>query len=1111
MVGMSRRLLACVIILALVAVLPLTSFAASTGQIKGRITDESTGDPVVGASVLVVGTKFGAFTDPDGYYQILRLEPGVYTLKISSVEYKTVEVTDVQVKIDETAEINQKMSSGVTELDETITVRGTQDILDKFVTDSRVTINQQQIQSRPVQTVDALLDQVSGVRTTTEGEVFIRGGRAGEVSYIVDGVPIDDPLGASGQIGANLSLVSGSIAEIQIIKDGFDPEYGNALSGIINIRSQTGSKDNTRFNAQYITDDLGNSSLNKFSRNFDYMRMSLSGPDPILSEKILPALGLNFMRDQEFTYYIYADMEKDDGNYPLSEYETPSTVRQWPSFNFLGFDVPERLFNRYTFQSNVKFRPRPNLKFIMSYKRWSVKSTSFSHDYWEYALSGSTLPIQTSERQSLSLEVTQQVSNNMNYEVVLSVLDIDATNKPGDPYHPGKTIDPNDMLLETEAETYTDVNRNGVYDAPEPILNLFPDQTGSYGNFLGPEYTYGELGLTLPGGSGGNIPVNFRFNGNGYADNLQGEPFLDLNGNGIWDAGDVLQDKNGNGIYDRDRISNVGQPTREPFIDGDSIIGEPFSDVNQNGIYESDIDIFVLAADPLINQDLNHNGRYDGPQDPWTQGIPFQDRNGNGVYDLANGVYDPGEPFTDVNGNGIYDAGGSTFLNTNTHDPDLFWEQRSTRTWRAEVKVFRQMNRHELKGGFFVQRDEVDYGRIERPNISYNGRPDTLNPYSDRGAFRDFYSYQPFRGSVYFRDKIEYGSLIASLGLRWDFFLQDVGELENNLVADDRGGLIEGDRHKISPRIGFSYPISDKAKVYFNYGHFFQLPGYTLLYARNTSISNQNDVVGNPNLDYQKTIQYSFGVKYKMTETYSIDIEGYFKDEFDKINSGDVQEGGLIRQQYLNKDYGRSRGFEIELEKRGGGYVNGTLSYAYQFAFGKDSKTNDQFQRDLLTREPLTEAPLDNDIRHTLKSAIQIFMPSNVKPRLFGLPIPNGWSLSIETIIESGSPFTPTTTYPNVISGLTDPERNSLRLPATTYIDIRFAKEFKLATLDWQGILWVENLFDNHNVVSVYSNTGRPDTGRNEDQVVKGGSVFESNPFNWDYGRQIRLGLEVSI
>ena len=47
---------------------------------------------------MVVGTSMGAFTDPDGYFQILRVEPGTYTLRVSSVEYSTIGIEDVEVK-----------------------------------------------------------------------------------------------------------------------------------------------------------------------------------------------------------------------------------------------------------------------------------------------------------------------------------------------------------------------------------------------------------------------------------------------------------------------------------------------------------------------------------------------------------------------------------------------------------------------------------------------------------------------------------------------------------------------------------------------------------------------------------------------------------------------------------------------------------------------------------------------------------------------------------------------------------------------------------------------------------------------------------------------------
>ncbi|MBD3401562.1 TonB-dependent receptor [candidate division GN15 bacterium] len=1111
-VGIAGRFTKVLLLLVLL-LLPLQVFG-QTGQIKGQVTDKESGEPVLGASVLVEGTSMGAMTDADGRYQILRVDIGEYNLRVSHLDYDRVQVTGVVVNDGLTTEQNVELTQKVTDIGKTIEVRADTDIIEKFEVSNKAKITAEQIQTKPVQNVDALLQQVAGVQTNATGEVFVRGGRAGEVSYIVDGVEVNNTLGGAGTQGANLSLVSGSIQEIQIIKDGFDPEYGNALSGIVNIKTQTGSKDNTNINMQYITDDLGNADLNEYSRNYDFARFSISGPDPLLKDKVLPALGLNFLRDKEFTYYFYAEVSKDDDFYPMQDYDTPVTARQWPSFSVFGLDIPERARNRTYWMGNLKFKPRPNLNFVLSYKSTNVKNTRL-FGAWSYRYSTATLPVVENNWQSLSLEMSQSLSRTTTYEVHLSYFANDVTQRPGDPDNPGRTLDPDDFTLQGDWESYTDANDNGMYDPPEPIINLFPD-TAVYGtDFTGPAYTFGELNLEFdPLNPQGGQLSDFRFNDNGVIDVLEGEPFIDLNGNGVWDAGDQLQDKNGNGQLDVDRIQVINNRSSEPFVDGDLILGEPYTDLNRNGVYDRGIDLFIRSADPETNQDLNYNGQYDGPEGPWEPGLPYLDRNNNGVYDAPNFQYDPGEAFTDLNGNGQYDYGGSsTFLDPGNYDEEAIWSDKSVDRWRGELQIYHQMGNHELKLGGNIIREDFSFVEIQRPYLSYTGRSDG-GPYPTRGAFRDVFSYTPWRGAVYFRDKLEYGSMIASLGFRWDFFLQDTDDLIDVAVNDDLGsGLIEGDRQKFSPRIGFSYPISDKAKVHFNYGHFFQLPDYQWMYARNTASVDVNRVVGNYNLDYQKTIQYSFGVKYAMSEYYSIDISGYFKDEFDKINSQSVDVGGLTRQQYRNSDYGRSRGFEVTLDKRGGGYVTGQISYTYAFAFGKASQTNEEYLEDFeLSNEPLSETPLNNDIRHSLKAAITFYIPGNVKPRLFGLPIPNGWSMSIESIIESGRPFTPSRSYPGISQSTAEAiENNSLRYPATAVFDARFAKEFGFAGLDFEGILWVENVFDSRNVQFVYSNTGRPDTQQNINQVIKGGTPFDANPYNWDYGRQIRVGLEVKI
>ena len=636
-----------VIILAVVVVLfPENVDSAATGQIKGRITDKDTGEPVIGASVIVVGTNRGAVTDIDGNYNITQMDPGKYTLKISSVQYREVEITEVEVKSDLSTEVSQKLDKKVTELDKKIVVTAKRDPIARVETSTQTTISREVIENQPVTTVEELLTQVAGVVTGRRGEVFIRGGRAGEVSYILDGVPIDDPLAGLGQgFGASLSLVSGSIQEFTVIKDGFDPEYGDAVSGIVKMSTQTGSKDNTRMNFQFYTDDFGNKDLNKYSRNNDLVRFSLSGPDPIFRSKVLPALGLDFLQDKEFTYYFFAEVDKSDGFYQYEHYDTPITHRSTDFFNVFGFRIPERLENNYYWVANTRFRLQQNMSLLFQYSDRQTKRTDFN---WAYRYSSATAPVIETGLKVMSLQVLHSISKDMNYELILSYTENKTQQEPGDPNSPGNGLEPDSFYFDYEWETYQDRNGNGVYDPPEPIINLFPD-TASYGtDFTGPAYTRGEFlyDNNIQGGTG--APSGFRFNDNGIRDSIEGEPFIDLNGNDVWDEGDFLLDKNGNGILDGDRSNVIGKRTEEPYIDGDSVIGEPFRDVNSNGVYDAGIDIFTKCAVCPENMDLNHNGTYDGPDDPWTPGTPYVDRNGNGLYDPPNFKYDPGEPFTDA-------------------------------------------------------------------------------------------------------------------------------------------------------------------------------------------------------------------------------------------------------------------------------------------------------------------------------------------------------------------------------------------------------------------------------------------------------------------------------
>jgi Ca-activated chloride channel family protein len=168
--------------------------AAAVGQIKGTITDKETGEAVIGASVMVVGTNFGAMTDLEGKYIIRRLQPGTYTVRISHLEFNTVEVIEVVVKPDLAAEVSIQLEKKTTDIGKTITISGQRDIIDRFETSNQISIHKEAIEKQPVTTVDELLDQGAGVVTNSSGEVFIRGGRADSYATSVPTTKNTQPL-----------------------------------------------------------------------------------------------------------------------------------------------------------------------------------------------------------------------------------------------------------------------------------------------------------------------------------------------------------------------------------------------------------------------------------------------------------------------------------------------------------------------------------------------------------------------------------------------------------------------------------------------------------------------------------------------------------------------------------------------------------------------------------------------------------------------------------------------------------------------------------------------------------------------------------------------------
>ncbi len=211
-------------------------FAGTTGKIVGMVTDAETGDPLPGVNVVVEGTNLGAATDIDGTFVILNVPPGVYTLTFVYLGYQTVHVKNVRVNVDFTTRVDQQLKPTVLE-GEAVEVFGEKNPLVRVdLTNTQVAVTSETIDELPVDQIQDVIALQAGIVVDNAGNIHIRGGRANEIAYQVNGLSINNPFGNSQGVG----LATNAIEEVSISAGTFSAEYGNALSGVINFVTKDG-------------------------------------------------------------------------------------------------------------------------------------------------------------------------------------------------------------------------------------------------------------------------------------------------------------------------------------------------------------------------------------------------------------------------------------------------------------------------------------------------------------------------------------------------------------------------------------------------------------------------------------------------------------------------------------------------------------------------------------------------------------------------------------------------------------------------------------------------------------------------------------------------------
>lgn len=241
------------------------ALAGTNGIFEGTVKDKATGEPLVGVNVVIVGTQLGASTDTEGRYIIQNIRAGKYDVRFTHIGYQPSLVKGVVINPDLRTRIHLQLEPSTLLLNE-VTVVQEKPLIQKDVTGTTFIVSGEEINLLPVDNVADVITLKAGV--TMEGNV--RGGKTTEVLYLVDGLPVQDVLTG----GRSADLPASSIVGLSFYSGGFEPEYGNALSGVVNIVTKTGTNEH-RFLLRGDKDNLfGGKQVNRTTEG----EFSASGP-----------------------------------------------------------------------------------------------------------------------------------------------------------------------------------------------------------------------------------------------------------------------------------------------------------------------------------------------------------------------------------------------------------------------------------------------------------------------------------------------------------------------------------------------------------------------------------------------------------------------------------------------------------------------------------------------------------------------------------------------------------------------------------------------------------------------------------------------------------------
>lgn len=970
--------------------------AQTRSRISGVVKDAASRAPLPGVNVMIEGTSLGAVTNLKGEYVIINVPVGTVAVRASLLGYSAQKVTGVMVSADRVSRADFFLKETVLQGSEVV-VQARRDELHLEVSNTQMVVNDVQLQDATgIREINAFLAKLPGV-STDNGYLTIRGGSADQTGMMVNGLSYINAAAGNAETSIPLS----AIEQVSLMSGGYNAEYGNFRSGLINVSTKSGSK--TAYHGT-LSLSMDQPHIRRFGGSF------YDSKSQILRSYLDPAVA-----------FVGTDEAWKD---------EPYLREQHPRFT--GWNTAAANFNR----SNPAIPATPLDYYLLGC--WMFMTEP---DYEGLVKLGYSV---SDEQKKLFAE-----------------------------HH-----------MEEEG---ADWNIDGGFGGPLPLIGkrlgsatFYLSHNARKRHYVMPvSRSFEELYTTfatIRSQPLNNLTVTF----NGLHKRQMGvSPIRPA-------FGDFPDASRAGGFMPVDNIRNVKNsgdsyaywfdPPYFPLLDQTTLMGGVTINhvLSKSAYWELSLSALGIKDHAPVgdNRDQTILTLF-GPF-PVTE-MPF----GKFMYGTNKIKVDSSYTYTYPS----YDALPGVPYRFRRKEGDLYTNVRVGQ-YRAKFDMAAQMTtRHYLKAGIEYNYIDLNHHLWQKWNENYYN------------AYEFNYHRTPSQTGLYVQDQISLESLIANIGLRFDYYYGGGGKwptgdafavdaftpqsiaqdsilfeylksgrsyIWDTWVEYDKAhpGFLQPVRNHftLSPRVGVSFPVSDRSKFYFNYGHFRSNPPYYTMYLyRYRYTKNGLYDMSNPNLEPPRTISYELGVAYNFLESYVVKISSYSKDvsgqhgEVTYTNAA----GNINYDAWANNEYQDIQGFEINLSKNDGGWINGWVNLNYMLKksglTGRETIT-DVTQGD--DREGLYEGQESSSLPiPRLNANLTLRAPEKWGPRLFGRHPLGAWNVTLFGEWKAGDYFTF-----NPLGKLH--VTNNMRWPDYYMVDFKVTKTVRLAGIETTAFLDISNLFN---------------------------------------------------